>query len=210
MKIFRKLAVVAVAALAAAAFAACGDDNSTVEPQPLPPVEPVIGQYTFDGKVYDIRHATVFFDGTSYAFVFSPLPDGGRSTYLAVSLVEYFMGQTLDVKKIYHNDDYSLVYEDPVRYYSRFRSLQSGTMYIAKNSENNFTVNLDVRLNDGTPLSMEFTGDLKSEFEYIVRSSARPRACVVRRPSRPASTATPVSRSAADAAGADIAESPYP
>ncbi len=38
-------------------------------------------------------------------------------------------------------------------------------MYIAKNSENNFTVNLDVRLNDGTPLSMEFTGDLKSEFE---------------------------------------------
>lgn len=71
MKIFRKLAVVAVAALAAAAFAACGDDNSTVEPQPLPPVEPVIGQYTFDGKVYDIRHATVFFDGTSYAFVFS-------------------------------------------------------------------------------------------------------------------------------------------
>ncbi len=165
MKIFRKLAVVAVAALAAAGFAACGDDNSTVEPQPLPPVEPVIGQYTFDGKVYDIRHATVFFDGTSYAFVFSPLPDGGRSTYLAVSLVEYFMGQTLDVKKIYHNDDYSLVYEDPVRYYSRFRSLQSGTMYIAKNSENNFTVNLDVRLNDGTPLSMEFTGDLKSEFE---------------------------------------------
>ncbi len=92
MKIFRKLAVVAVAALAAAAFAACGDDNSTVEPQPLPPVEPVIGQYTFDGKVYDIRHATVFFDGTSYAFVFSPLPDGGRSTYLAVSLVEYFYG----------------------------------------------------------------------------------------------------------------------
>lgn len=38
-------------------------------------------------------------------------------------------------------------------------------MYIAKNSENNFTVNLDVRLNDGTPLFMEFTGELKSEFE---------------------------------------------
>lgn len=164
MKIFRKLAVAAVAAIAAAAFAACDDDTSTSE-LPAPPVEQVIGQYTFDGKVYDIRHATVFNDGVSYAFVFSPLPDGRRSTYLAVSLVEYYMGRKLDVRDIYHNDDYSLVYEDPVRYYSHLRQLQSGSMYIARNSESNYTVNLDVRLNDGTPLSIEFTGELKSEFE---------------------------------------------
>ena len=38
-------------------------------------------------------------------------------------------------------------------------------MYNAKNRDNNYTVNLDVRLNDGTPLFMEFTGELKSEFE---------------------------------------------
>ncbi len=161
----KKFAAMMLAAVAAAGIVACEKDSDspqTPEPDPQPAV---IGTYTFGDTEYDIRFASVYDDGYNCSFIFSPLSERPLTTYLAVALGNYFMGSEVDVTQIYHNDDYSFVYEDPLHFYSRFRALRSGTMLIKRNNDDNYTVNVDVLLADGTPVRMNFTGDVFREEE---------------------------------------------
>lgn len=154
-----------LAAVMAAGITSCEKDSEPT-PQPDPDPQPeAIGSYTFGNTEYDIRFATVYDNGSSYSFVFSPLSARPLTTYVGVALNYYFTGTETDIVGLYHNDDYSFVYEDPLHFYSQSHPLQSGKMLIKKNDDNNYTVNIDVLLNDGTPFKMEFTGDIFSEEE---------------------------------------------
>lgn len=164
MLIKRFTAMMLAAAMAAGIVACQKEESEPVWPEPDPLPE-AIGTYTFGDTVYDIRFASVYDNGDSYSFIFSPLSARPLTTYFAVALRNYFIGAEVDVKNIYHNDDYSLVYEDPLHYYSRLRALRSGTMFIKKNRDDNYTVKVDVELIDGTPLSIDFTGDVYPEEE---------------------------------------------
>lgn len=150
-----------LAALAAVGIVACEKDS---QPEPTPEPQPeAIGSYTFDTTDYDIRFASVYDNGDSYSFVFSPLAARPLTTYVCIALRSYFAGTTVDVANLYHNDDYSFVYEDPLHYYAQQYALQSGTILIKKNRDNNYTVDIDVKLADGTPFKMAFTGDISPE-----------------------------------------------
>lgn len=152
-----------LAASAAVGIVACEKDS---QPEPTPEPQPeAIGSYTFGTTEYDVRFASVYDNGDSYSFVFSPLSARPLTTYVGIALRNYFAGAPVDVAKLYHNDDYSFVYEDPLRFYSQQYALQEGTMLIKKNSDDNYTLDIDVKLADGTPFKMQFTGEILPEEE---------------------------------------------
>ncbi len=149
------------------AAAACSDDGDSQQPAagPQPGEETLLGTYEFDGAEYPIRYACFTDDGNYTAFVFSPLKERPLTTNLTFSLENSFLGKECEVGALglYHNDDYFLIYEDPVHYYSHYRELKGGTVFVERNKEqgeNFFTVRLDVQLNDLTPLKLDFTGEL--------------------------------------------------
>ena len=89
---------------------------------------------------------------------------GSLSTYLAFAVDPYWAdgevhkvndpaGENLD-----HNDDYILVYEDPVHYYSQYREPEGGWFRVTESGDA-FKVELDIRLADGTPLKISYDGE---------------------------------------------------
>lgn len=156
--------MLALCCLAALAAGGC-DDNDEVPAEPQQPEIPVelpepIGSYLFDGEEIDLLYGMAEESDTYYRFVFSPL-DGSTAltTWFSFALAKTFAGTEVDVSRIYHNDDYIFIYEDPVRFYSYYRQLQGGTAYVAKEGVN-YVVRLDIRLADGTPFALDFTGEL--------------------------------------------------
>lgn len=165
MKRIGKLTAILAAALSVSLAACQKDSDQQDTPTPEPQPDEAMGTYTFGDKEYEIRFATAYDDGQSYSFLFSPLDARPLTTYLGVSLLKYFAGRQVDVESIYHNDDYSFIYEDPLHYYSRLRALKSGTLYISDDGDNCYTVGIDVCLADGTPVKMEFSGEIAPELE---------------------------------------------
>ncbi|WP_300728026.1 hypothetical protein [uncultured Bacteroides sp.] len=161
-KIQKYLYILLCMMCSAVALASCSDDDDPTNEVPEATV-PAIGTYEFDNETYNILTGAYEDTGDYYSFIFSPLsPDKKISTYASIAIKKYWDGKEANVEDIYHNDDYVFVYEDPVHYYSKYRELQDGTMYIKHNGGNNFTVNIDVHLADGTPFFMEFTGELRT------------------------------------------------
>ena len=153
-------AAVALAAAALLAFS-CTKNSPDGGEGDLPEV---LGTYEFDGDGYDILTASFERSETLLTFIFSPLYGGSLSTYLAFAVDPYWadgevhkvndpVGENLD-----HNDDYILVYEDPVHYYSQYREPEGGWFRVT-DSGDAFKVELDIRLADGTPLKISYDGE---------------------------------------------------
>ena len=151
---------VALAAAALLAFS-CTKNSPDGGEGDLPEV---LGTYEFDGDGYDILTASFERSETLLTFIFSPLYGGSLSTYLAFAVDPYWAdgevhkvndpaGENLD-----HNDDYILVYEDPVHYYSRYREPEGGWFRVTESGDA-FKVELDIRLADGTPLKISYDGE---------------------------------------------------
>ena len=149
-------------------FAACDKaDGGAQTPQPIP--DP-IGTYSFDGKQYDLRTAIYSESDGAYQFFFSPLlPDSGKfSTYIWFGLLRDFAnGRAWNAGQLYHNYDYYLVYEDPVRMFSQYWQLQGGTLLVADKGNNVFHVKIDVKLIDGTPLSIDYEGEFLPDWYRV-------------------------------------------
>ena len=154
------MAAVALAAAALLAFS-CTKNSSDGGEGDLPEV---LGTYEFDGDGYDILTASFERSETLLTFIFSPLYGGSLSTYLAFAVDPYWAdgevhkvndpaGENLD-----HNDDYILVYEDPVHYYSQYREPEGGWFRVTESGDA-FKVELDIRLADGTPLKISYDGE---------------------------------------------------
>lgn len=166
MKRLTSLLFSALCLILMATTASCGDTTEEYvyihEPAPEP-THPLLGTYTFGTTEYPIYNAGCAIDDTYCTFRFSPLKEGPLSTTVLFQLVKVYVGETQQVERLYHNDDYRLVYEDPAHYYSYYRALKGGTVLVEPHpakGENYFVVRLDVRLADGTPLKLEYEGDL--------------------------------------------------
>lgn len=168
-KILNMAAAAAFFIAAATLPASCQKENPEGNGQETPDTgqaAEVLGTYEFDGKTYDILTAAFTENESYYTFVFSPLSkDRELSTSLLFSIRTYWgdgeqhkVG-TLDQD---HNDDYIIVYEDPVHLYSQFREPQSGTYSVTVPDDRSgvFHVCLDVCLADGTPLKMDYKGTM--------------------------------------------------
>ena len=111
--------------------------------------------------------------GNYYTFLFSPQSNGdGESitTYFQFVVNTYWAdGDSHKVNNDYggenldHQDDYFLVYEDPVHYYSYHNEPQSGSFVVSMGNDGNpKSVMLDVRLADGTPLKVNYSGKFET------------------------------------------------
>lgn len=162
--IFKAAAAAAVSA-AALLSVSCGKDSTGLD-TPQTPEHEVLGTYEFDGKTYDILTATFEQSGNYCIFLFSPLaPDGEISTYFVFAVNSYwadgeehkvandYAGENLD-----HNDDYMIIYEDPVHYYSQFREPADGSFTVTP-TDGSYMVRADILLADGTPLSIDYDGN---------------------------------------------------
>lgn len=150
----------AIALIAATTFAAC--DTPEPDPQPLPTPsdddEEVVapyGYYTFGQEKIPVCSFMTAEEGY-FMLKLSPLEEAlDATTYAIIGLHSAFLGQQVDVSRAYHNDDYIFIYEDPVRYFSSYRPLQSGTIFLDRNIAGTVRVKVDVVLYDGTPFSYE-------------------------------------------------------
>lgn len=158
----------AAAVIIAAAFmtASCTKDNPGSDSQNggQQVSAEVLGTYGFDGQEYSILTAALEEDSSYYSFIFSPIAQGNTiSTYLYFAVRKYWAdgkSHTVGTIDLDHNDDYVIVYEDPVHLYSQFREPQEGsfTVTVPESSDGVFHIVLDVKLADGTPLSIDYTG----------------------------------------------------
>lgn len=162
--IIGKMAAFIAAALLASSCDKGGYDTVFGDGQPSPEI---LGTYEFDGESYDILTATYAEDESLITFVFSPLAMGDgkdMTTYLSFAIDPYWAdgeqhkvndpaGENLD-----HQDDYFLVYNDPVHYYSYYREPAGGWFRVSP-SGNAYRVELDILLADGTPLKMDYGGE---------------------------------------------------
>jgi len=120
-----------------------------------------IGVYEYDGVECEIVDGRFVEDDVAYYFAFSPQLASSRNTMLYIGLAKYFGEQTVNIETIYHNDDYYFSYEDPVHFYSQYRSLKSGTMRVKYLGNDEFEVMADVVLPDGKPFVLDFSGKLE-------------------------------------------------
>lgn len=159
MMIFKKI----ILALSALCFLG-GVVGCTQKPnEPLPdPAANVLGTYLFDKTEYKILLAKYGENDQQYTFVFSPL-DGSSAvgTYVSIGVKKHFDGTEFNVTDVFHNDEYSFVYEDPIYFYSEYRKLLAGTIYVKHNgSGDNFTIRVNVTLGDGKLFSIDYKGDI--------------------------------------------------
>lgn len=123
-----------------------------------------IGTYVFDGKECPIHSAVYASNEISLMVRISPLakPIEEQTTYAIIGINTALEGKDINVETAWNNDDYYFLYEDPVRYYSVYRKLQSGTIRIQRAGKDTFDISVDVVLPDGTDFSFEYQGQIAS------------------------------------------------
>lgn len=132
----------------------CEKENGNNEDREASP----IGTYIFDGDEYPVHSISYIADDNVIAIMISPLADGEtKSTYAVIGINSSLEGTDIDIERAWHNDDYYFVYEDPVRYYSQYRKLKSGSLYI-KRTGDNIEISADLILPDGTDFQFEYSG----------------------------------------------------
>ena len=126
---------------------------------PSTPTAGKLGTYTFGAKEYDI-YSTSFRQNEVYdILVFSPLrPQDEKSTVLMLAVKKELDAVTLDVERYNRNDDYLLRYESPAVLYPENLCPQSGTIYLKQVGDDEFDVDVDVLMPDGTPLKLRYNG----------------------------------------------------
>lgn len=116
------------------------------------------GYYTIGEQEVAVK-SCVTTEGSQLLLKISPLDNiMEATTYAVVGVHTSLLGERLDVERRFHNDDYLFVYEDPVSYYSHLRPLQSGTILMKRSTSGNISVEVDVKLYDGTPFRYAVEG----------------------------------------------------
>lgn len=163
--------LLAVAAVSAPAciLSSCSKDGGKTDNGQDPDrteQEAPLGTYEFDGVSCDIHTAVCEKTASYYTFVFSPqFPDEPQTTYFILALRNYWVdGERHNIHDgtgMSHNDDYMVVYESPECYYSQTWRLQDGTFCVKALANGMFIVQADLLLNDGTPLSIDYFGEIQ-------------------------------------------------
>lgn len=128
-------------------------DPSTVTPEKEP-----IGTYMYDGKTFPVHSIVYAANANSIMVKISPLDrTDNQTTYAVIGINSGLEDMDIDVAKAWHNDDYYFIYEDPLKYYSQYRELSSGTIRISKTGEE-FIVKADLTLPDGIKFQFDYEG----------------------------------------------------
>lgn len=130
-------------------------DDPQVE---VPDQKEALGSFTYDGKDIPVYSISATADESQIFFKISPIEDVDRqTTYAIVGINAALEGTEIDVADAWHNDDYYFIYEDPVMYYSQYRKLMSGTIFIKRNGNRpvDYEVYVDVVLPDGKKFHFE-------------------------------------------------------
>ena len=149
-----RLMALAVAALLAVGCESVGDevggdgDNT----------QALYGYYYLGEEQIPVR-SFVTAEAGQFLLKISPLDDIlTATTYAVVGVNTELLGQRVDVKHKFHNDDYIFVYEDSVSYYSPYRPLQSGEILLKRSASGTVDVEVDVVLYDGTTFRYKESG----------------------------------------------------
>lgn len=127
----------------------------TPEPEKGP-----VATYTYDGKEYPVNTIAYAANASSTMVRISPLEKKDKlTTYAVIGINSSLDGTEIDVGRAWNNDDYYFIYEDPLKYYSQYRKLESGTIMIRKTG-NDFHVKADIILPDGTVFKFEYDGPI--------------------------------------------------
>lgn len=135
-----------------------GGTEQEEQPGQETPAAEQLGSYIYNGKEYPVHSIAYAENAISLMVRISPKgPEEDLTTYAVIGIASALDGETIDVDRQWHNDDYYFIYEDPVKYYSQYRKLKSGTIRIAK-SGNNFRISADVVLPDDADFKFEYEG----------------------------------------------------
>lgn len=123
-----------------------------------------LGSYEYGGEEYPIFSTLYAENDYQIALVVSPLSnDRPITTYAAIIIKSELEGLVIDVNRAWHNDDYIFTYEDPVKYYSKYHALKSGTIMIKKlATPGHYNIEVDVVLPDHTPFKLSYSGEFSS------------------------------------------------
>lgn len=121
------------------------DGEGTTAPEPQ-------NTYLYDGKEYPVNSIIAVADESQIFLKVSPIEDADKQTTYAIFGINVSLdGREIDVENAWHNDDYYFVYEDPLMYYSQYRKLTSGKIFIKRYGDEpqDYEVLVDVILPDG-------------------------------------------------------------
>lgn len=153
--------IVLAAAMAIAAASGCEKPETPVVDDPqvdVPEQKEALGSFSYDGKDIPVYSISASADEYQIFFKISPIEDVDRqTTYAIVGINAALEGIEIDVADAWHNDDYYFIYEDPLMYYSQYRKLTSGTIFIKRHGDNpeDYEVFVDVMLPDGKDFHFE-------------------------------------------------------
>lgn len=112
------------------------------------------GEFIYDGEPYPVSEVILSDEGFVAVMLLVARGEGDlSSTYAVVGVNPELEGVSIDVERMYHNDDYYFVFESPVVFYSNYKALQSGTIMVQRQESGSVGVELDVVLADGKSFS---------------------------------------------------------
>lgn len=120
-----------------------------------------LGTYIYNGEEYPVYSAAQSAIGNSIVIRISPISEGKQTTYAIIGINSSLEGKTIDVGTAWNNDDYYFIYEDPLKYYSQYRRLKSGSIMIKQSGET-FRILADIILPDDTDFRFEYNGSIPS------------------------------------------------
>ena len=153
--------ILLAAAIAFIAAVGCEKPETPVVDDPqveVPEQKEALGYFNYDGKDIPVYSISATADEYQIFFKISPIEDVDRqTTYAIVGINAALEGVEIDVAHAWHNDDYYFIYEDPLMYYSQYRKLSSGTIFIMLhgNHPENYEIFVDVVLPDGKKFHFE-------------------------------------------------------
>lgn len=157
------------ALIAAALFFGCDKPEVPVDipepekPAPEKPAPEKIGAYIYDGDEYPVYSMAYAANSVSVVVRISPQQDDQDVTsYAVIGVNAALLGKTIDVEYAWNNDNYYFIYETPLKYYSQYRKLLSGSIYVkrAGASGDEFVVKADIVLPDGKDFKFEYEGKI--------------------------------------------------
>ena len=147
---------------ASLAFVSCEKPETPVGDDPqvqAPEQKEALGSYNYDGQDFPVYSISAVADDSQIFFKISPIEDvDNQTTYAVVGISASLEGTEIDVADAWHNDDYYFVYEDPVMYYSQYRKLTSGTIFMKRHGDQpeDYEILVDIVLPDGKRFRFEY------------------------------------------------------
>ena len=153
--------ILLAAAIAFIAAVGCEKPETPVVDDPqveVPEQKEALGSFSYDGKDIPVYSISASADEYQIFFKISPIEDVDRqTTYAIVGINAALEGTEIDVANAWHNDDYYFIYEDPLMYYSQYRKLTSGTIFIMRHGDQpeDYEIFVDIVLPDGKKFHFE-------------------------------------------------------